>query len=174
MWLSGLSSIVSSSGAPADAIPPVEHPIDWPEQIARRKIRDQGPETSLHVDSIVIALRGLLWKRRKCSTFCAEKEAAMKSIAGALAAGMLLCCNPASADEIDLTAWSCKKFMSASKEDVGVILAWLDGFYTDEDDPPAIDTGKLVTNAKKLAEYCAAHPNDHLIDAADKLFKPAE
>ena len=98
----------------------------------------------------------------------------MKSIAGALAAGMLFCCNPAVADEIDLSAWSCKKFMSASKEDVGVILAWLDGFYTDEDDPPAIDTGKLVTNAKKLGEYCAAHPNDHLIDAADKLFKPAE
>ena len=98
----------------------------------------------------------------------------MKPIASALAAGMLLCCNPANADEIDLTAWSCKKFMSASKEDVGMILAWLDGFYTDEDDPPAIDTGKLVTNAKKLGEYCAAHPNDHLIDAADKLFKPAE
>jgi acid stress chaperone HdeB len=98
----------------------------------------------------------------------------MKSIAGALVAGLLLYCNPASADEIDLTAWSCKKFMSASKEDVGVILAWLDGYYMDEDDPPSIDTGKLVTNAKKLGEYCAAHPNDHLIDAADKLFKPAE
>jgi len=98
----------------------------------------------------------------------------MKSIAGALAAGLLFCGNPAGADEIDLSAWSCKKFMSASKEDVGVILAWLDGFYTDEDGPPAIDTGKLVTDAKKLGEYCAAHPNDHLIDAADKLFKPAE
>ena len=98
----------------------------------------------------------------------------MKVLASTFAAGMLFCCSPAGADEIDLTNWTCKKFMSASKEDVGVILAWLDGFYTDEDDPPAIDTGKLVTNAKKLGEYCAAHPGDHLIDAADKLFKPAE
>jgi acid stress chaperone HdeB len=98
----------------------------------------------------------------------------MKAIAGALAAGLFFCYNPALADEIDLTNWTCKKFMSASKEDVGVILAWLDGYYTDEDDPPSIDTGKLVTNAKKLGEYCTAHPNDHLIDAADKLFKPAE
>ena len=98
----------------------------------------------------------------------------MKTIASAIAAGLFFCCNPAVADEIDLSSWSCKKFMSASKEDVGVILAWLDGYYMDEDDPPTIDTGKLVTNAKKLGEYCAAHPNDHLIDAADKLFKPAE
>jgi acid stress chaperone HdeB len=98
----------------------------------------------------------------------------MRPIAGALAAGLLFCCNAAVADEIDLTSWTCKKFMSASKEDVGVILAWLDGYYTDEDDPASIDTGKLVNNAKKLGEYCGAHPNDHLIDAADRLFKPAE
>jgi acid stress chaperone HdeB len=98
----------------------------------------------------------------------------MKAVAGALAAGMLFCCGPALADKIDLSEWTCKKFLSASKEDVGVILAWLDGYYTDEDDPPTIDTGKLVTSAKKLGEFCKAHPNDHLIDAADKLFKPAE
>ena len=98
----------------------------------------------------------------------------MKPIASALAAGLFFCCNPAVADQIDLSNWTCKKFLSASKEDVGVILAWLDGFYTDEDDPPAIDTGKLVSSAKKLGEYCAVHSNDHLIDAADKLFKPAE
>ena len=98
----------------------------------------------------------------------------MRPIAGALAAATLFCCNPAVADQIDLATWTCKKFLSASKEDVGVILAWLDGYYTEEDDPPTIDTGKLVASAKKLGEYCNAHPNDHLIDAADKLFKPAE
>ena len=98
----------------------------------------------------------------------------MKSIAGALAAAMLFCCSPALADQIDLSAWTCKQFLSASKEDVGVILAWLDGYYMDEDDPPTIDTGKLVASAKKLGEYCTAHPNDHLIDASDKLFKPGE
>jgi len=98
----------------------------------------------------------------------------MKSIVGALAAAMLICCNQALADQIDLSAWTCSKFLSASKEDVGVILPWLDGYYADEDDPPIIDTGKLVASAKKLVEYCTAHPNDHLIEAADKLFKPAE
>jgi acid stress chaperone HdeB len=99
---------------------------------------------------------------------------AMRTIVGALVAGVLFCCNPAVADEIDLSTWTCKKFLSASKEDVGVILAWLDGYYADDDDPPSIDMGRLVANAKKLGEYCTAHPNDHFIDAANKLFKAAE
>ena len=94
----------------------------------------------------------------------------MRPIAGALAAGLLFCCNPALADEIDLTNWTCKKFMSASKEDVGVILAWLDGYYRDENDPPVIDTEKFVANAKKLGQYCAKHPEIGIITAADELF----
>ncbi|HUD85907.1 MAG TPA: HdeA/HdeB family chaperone [Xanthobacteraceae bacterium] len=95
----------------------------------------------------------------------------MKLLASLLVAGAVLCCGPAMAEDIDLTAWTCKQFMSASKEDVGVILAWLDGYYKEEDDPPVIDTAELVANAKKLGEYCAAHPNDALIDASDKLFQ---
>ena len=71
------------------------------------------------------------------------------------------CCTfPLCADDIDLSTWTCKQFQSASKDDVGVILAWLDGYYKDEDDPPVIDTDKFVANAKKLGEYCAAHPDD--------------
>ena len=61
--------------------------------------------------------------------------------------------------------------MSASREDVGVILAWLDGYYKEEDEPPVINTEDLVSKAKKLGAYCAAHPNTSLIDATDKLFQ---
>ncbi len=88
-----------------------------------------------------------------------------------LIACALLLATPAVADDIDLAAWSCNKFMNASKEDVGVILAWLDGYYKDENDPPVIDTTKFVDNAKKLGEYCAAHPDIGLITATDKLFQ---
>jgi acid stress chaperone HdeB len=95
----------------------------------------------------------------------------MKLLASLLIAGAMLCCGPARSEDIDLSAWTCKQFMTASKEDVGVILAWLDGYYKEEDEPPVIDTAELVANAKKLGEYCAAHPNDALIDATDKLFQ---
>jgi acid stress chaperone HdeB len=95
----------------------------------------------------------------------------MKLFAIAFAAAALLSCPPAVAEDIDLSAWSCKQFLAASKEDVGVILAWLDGYYKEEDQPPLIDTDALVANARKLGQYCAAHPDSALIDATDKLFQ---
>ncbi len=95
----------------------------------------------------------------------------MKICAAAVAAALLLTAAPAFADDIDLSTWTCKQFQSASKDDIGVILAWLDGYYKDEDDPPVIDTTKFVDNAKKLGEYCSAHPDIGLITATDKLFQ---
>jgi acid stress chaperone HdeB len=95
----------------------------------------------------------------------------MKFGAAALAAVMLAWSAPALADGIDLSSWTCRQFLSANKDDIGVILAWLDGYYKDEDDPPVIDTGQFVANAKKLGEYCAAHPDSGLITATDKLFQ---
>jgi len=82
-----------------------------------------------------------------------------------------LSCAPAMAEDIDLSTWTCKQFLSTSKEDVGLILAWLDGYYKEEDEPPVIDTEALVTNAKKLGQYCAEHPDSDLISATDKLFQ---
>lgn len=83
-----------------------------------------------------------------------------------LAVGM-----PALADDLDLSAWTCKQFQAAGKDQVGVIMAWLDGYYKDEDDPPVIDTTQFAANAKKLGDYCTAHPDDGLITATDKLFQ---
>jgi acid stress chaperone HdeB len=95
----------------------------------------------------------------------------MRRLCGALVACALLHCAPAMAEDIDLSAWTCKQFLSASKDDVGVILAWLDGYYKEEDEPPVIDTDALVVKAKKLGQFCAAHPDSALIDATDKLFQ---
>ena len=93
----------------------------------------------------------------------------MKLFAGVLVAVMTAYSGQALAEDIDLSAWTCKKFVSADKETIGIILTWLDGYYKDEDDPPVIETGKFVENAKKLGEYCAEHPDNGLITAADKV-----
>jgi len=95
----------------------------------------------------------------------------MKVVAVALAATLLAAAAPARAADIDLSTWTCKQFQSAGKDDMGAILAWLDGYYKDEDDPPVIHTTRFVDNAKKLGEYCAAHPDIGLITATDKLFQ---
>ncbi len=95
----------------------------------------------------------------------------MKVLAAVLAATLLASATPVLAADIDLSTWTCQQFVTANKDDIGVILAWLDGYYKDEDDPPVIDTTKFVDNAKKLGEYCAAHPDIGLITATDKLFQ---
>jgi acid stress chaperone HdeB len=110
-------------------------------------------------------------KIRRGEGFLGQGENVMKFVAGPLVAGMLICCNSAFASQIDLSTWTCQKFQAASKDDVGVILAWLDGYYKNENDPPIIDTDKFVANAKKLGEFCSAHPDTGLITATDELFQ---
>jgi acid stress chaperone HdeB len=95
----------------------------------------------------------------------------MRIFAAAVAVMVLVSANPVRANDIDLSTWTCQQFVTANKDDIGVILAWLDGYYKEEDDPPVIDTTKFVDNAKKLGEYCAAHPDIGLITATDKLFQ---
>jgi len=95
----------------------------------------------------------------------------MRVLATLIIAGAISCCGQAAAEDIDLAAWSCQQFLAASKEDVGVILAWLDGYYKEENAPPVIDTDELVAKAKKLGQYCADHPDENVIDATDRLFQ---
>lgn len=71
---------------------------------------------------------------------------------------------------IDLSTMTCAKFQASSKDEIGIILTWLDAYYRDDDDPPIIDTDRFVSNAKKLGEYCASNPTIGLITATDKLF----
>ena len=40
------------------------------------------------------------------------------------------------AGPIDLSAQTCKQFQASSPDEIKIILAWLDGYYKDEKDPP--------------------------------------
>jgi acid stress chaperone HdeB len=85
---------------------------------------------------------------------------------------LVVCCLavPAAAEKIDLSTSTCKQFIDSGKDNIMMVLTWLDAYYRDEDAPPVIDTEKFVENAKKLGEYCAANPSIGLITASDKLF----
>lgn len=93
------------------------------------------------------------------------------ALAAAILPAILFCGGSAEANELDLSTLTCKQFQSAAKDDVTLILAWLDGYYRAEDEPPVIDTDQLAANAKKLGGYCSAHPDAKLITAADTLFE---
>jgi acid stress chaperone HdeB len=72
---------------------------------------------------------------------------------------------------VDLSRVTCWEFQANSKDEIRLILAWLDGYYKDEQDPPVIDTDALVENLRRLDEYCTANPTAGLLTATDRLFK---
>jgi acid stress chaperone HdeB len=77
---------------------------------------------------------------------------------------------PTHAAVLDLSNMLCREFLTTDKDEIRIILAWLDGYYKDDQDGAILDTDVLVANFKKLNEYCAANPNVGLITATDRLF----
>jgi len=89
------------------------------------------------------------------------------TIAGPLGFGFT---PPSHAVILDLSTMTCQEFLVTDKDEIRIILAWLDGYYKDEQDPAILDTDTMVANLKKLNEYCASNPIVGLITATNKLF----
>lgn len=92
------------------------------------------------------------------------------SMATALAAG-LLAAAPASAQVLDLSTITCQRFIDYDKDNIGVIMMWMDGYFSDENAPPVIDFGRMKTRAEKLAQYCVRNPTIGLITAAEPIME---
>jgi acid stress chaperone HdeB len=82
----------------------------------------------------------------------------------------LLGAAPAHAAKVDFAKITCKEFFDTHKADANMLLAWLNGYYREDDDPPVFDIEEFKADAKKLADYCTAHPNDSVTKAADEAF----
>ena len=63
----------------------------------------------------------------------------------------------------------CKEFSDSSKENIGLIVMWLDGYYSEEDAPPVVDFDKMKVNGGKIGEYCRKYPGHSVITAAEKV-----
>jgi acid stress chaperone HdeB len=88
----------------------------------------------------------------------------------ALVAAALLLAAPAHAEKWDLATVNCQTFLGFDNDTKNILLAWLDAYYKDDDDPAVIDSEKYLANAKKLGDYCRTNPSLSLITATDKLF----
>ena len=91
----------------------------------------------------------------------------MRHLPALLAAAMFIA-GPAGAANLDLSTVKCKDFLTSGKDNISVIITWLDGYYKEKNDPPIIDFDKFSTNSANLAKYCADNPDNGLITAADK------
>jgi acid stress chaperone HdeB len=75
----------------------------------------------------------------------------------------------ADAQVVDLSTIKCKDFIELPKETVNAVTMWLDGYYTDEEDPAVVDFDKMKGKAEKLAAFCTANPKMGLMSAAESV-----
>ena len=90
----------------------------------------------------------------------------------AVAAAMCIAVQ-ARAEPVDLSTISCKKFFEYNKENLSILLTWLDGYYSEDDADPIIDFDKMAASGKKLAEYCVKNPDRSITKAADAVWQKA-
>lgn len=95
----------------------------------------------------------------------------MTSLSVLLLAAVTLTSLPVKAQQLDLATVTCKDFVTSDKETIGLILMWLEGFYSDQDAKPIVDFDKMKANGGKLGEYCGNNPTHSLITAADDVLK---
>jgi acid stress chaperone HdeB len=93
----------------------------------------------------------------------------VKILSAILVAVSLAVAAPAQAQKLDLSTVTCKQFLESGKENISLILMWLAGYYSDEDDPPIVDFDKMKTDAEKLGEYCGKNLTTGVITAAEEV-----
>ena len=96
----------------------------------------------------------------------------MKSFHGAIISAALLAAMPAALAEdskIEMSKLSCGQFAAYSKDNMSIIMMWLEGYYTEEDDDPVIDFGKMGGDMARLLIYCGANPDTDIITASDEV-----
>jgi acid stress chaperone HdeB len=98
----------------------------------------------------------------------------MKLMATSLSIGMLLLPTQAQLQRarkvIHLAEVTCKTFVEEMEQEQGIIVAWLQGYYTPENDPLVIDVHKLLSDSAKLTEHCVNNPEDDIMMASDAVF----
>lgn len=95
----------------------------------------------------------------------------MKTLAAITLATGFLVAAPALADDskIDMSKLTCSQFSKYDKTNLGSIMMWLEGYYTEDEDNPVVDFSKMAGDTAQLLLYCGNHPDADIISAADEI-----
>ena len=62
---------------------------------------------------------------------------------------------------------TCEIFNGYDDENRATIMMWLEGYYTEEDEPAVIDFNEMAGHMAKLL-YCAENPDKSVLNAAEQ------
>jgi acid stress chaperone HdeB len=84
----------------------------------------------------------------------------MKLCYAAAAAAPLAMTTPVKAQVVDMSTITCTDFSSRPSEQMANIMFWLEGYYTEDDEPTTIDFAEFKSTLEKLLIYCGTtHPS---------------
>jgi acid stress chaperone HdeB len=93
----------------------------------------------------------------------------MKLCYAAAAAALLAMTTPVKAQVVDMSTITCTDFSSRPPEQLANIMFWLEGYYTEDDEPTTIDFAEFKSTLEKLLIYCGNNPSVGLLTAADEV-----
>jgi hypothetical protein len=118
---------------------------------------------------VALATQRILSKKASLADLDANRSMKLNVLAISL---LLLLHGPAMAAEpqkLDLANVTCKQFTMLPKETIWTVTVWLDGYYTDEEDPTVVDIDKLKVKAEQLVSFCTENPKASLLAAAEAV-----
>ena len=90
-------------------------------------------------------------------------------LAYVVVAAAQLAVSPAKAQVVDMSTITCADFSSRPPEQMADIMFWLEGYYTEDDDPTTIDFAEFKSTLEKLLLYCKDNPTVEVLTAADEV-----
>lgn len=78
---------------------------------------------------------------------------------------------PAQAQKLDLNTITCKQFVEYDKENIGLLLMWMDAYFRDEDEPAVIDFERMKKIGGKLGAACAKDSGLSLVTVAEPIYE---
>ncbi len=84
-------------------------------------------------------------------------------------AALVLPAGAAEAQQVQLSKLKCREFIDLPKETIANITLWLDGYYTDEEDPAVVDFDKMKAKVERLVAICAQNPKMRVMSAAEDV-----
>ena len=90
----------------------------------------------------------------------------MKLVSAAAAAAALL--PPGKGSGVDMSTITCADFAGAPDQ-MANIMFWLEGYYTEDDEPTTIDFAEFKSTLEKLLVYCGNNPTVGFLTAADEI-----
>jgi hypothetical protein len=98
-----------------------------------------------------------------------QQDDVVKFAGAILVAASLFVAGAAEAQKVELSKLRCRVFIDLPKDTIANITLWLDGYFTDEEDPAVVDFDQMKIKAEKLVAYCAQNPKMRVMTAAEDV-----